>query len=97
MIISVVTLLGVLFAIYKFFRDPDVSADKKLSIMEKSCALKHEYLGKDIFNIYAAISDIKNNHLKHIEPDMTQLKIDVAKIQVTSEMILQILKESKKA
>lgn len=34
-IIQVATLGGVIFAIYKFFRDPDIKADKSITILDR--------------------------------------------------------------
>ena len=80
LVISILTLLGIIFAIYKFFRDPDIKAEKKISLLEKGCNLRHEYLNKDISNIYKDLSFIKDNHLLHIEEDISKLKGDVVKI-----------------
>jgi len=35
LIISVFTLLGFLFAAYKFFRDPDIKADKSIDLLKE--------------------------------------------------------------
>lgn len=80
LIISALTLLGIIFAIYKFFRDPDIKSEKNIALMQDQCVLKHQYLDKDIGNIYKEISDIRKNHLDHIERDINQLKIDVTRI-----------------
>ena len=78
LIISAVTLLGVVFAVYKYFRDPDIRADKTLAIMKERCDLKHQ-------NIDANILAIKENHLRHLEADVQQIKIDIAKILAVME------------
>lgn len=83
--ISVFTLLGLIFAVYKTFRDPDVKADKTIAIMKAQCELKHK-------NIDDNILAIKENHLRHLEGDMAQVKIDINTILT----ILTILKEREK-
>ena len=81
-ILQILTLLGIIFAVYKTFRDPDVDAEKTIAVMKAQCELKHQ-------NIDENILAIKENHLRHLESDMAQLKLDVTKI-------LTILQEREK-
>lgn len=71
--ISIATLLGIAFAIYKTFTNPDIKANDRLNLIEQNCRLKHQNLDENILAI-------KENHLRHLETDVSQLKIDVAKI-----------------
>ncbi len=80
--ISVFTLLGLIFAVYKTFRDPDVKAKNEIDLLKQGCTLRHKSLDDNILAI-------KENHLKHLESDMAQAKIDI-------NTILTILKEREK-
>lgn len=67
---SAVTMLGVIFAVYQYFRKPDEDADKKIGLMEQACQFKHTAVDKSIFEINQAIQLIKENHLAHIEASL---------------------------
>lgn len=81
-IISIATLLGILFAIFRFFRDPDAKASEDIKLINQRCGILHGKLDTDI-------SLIKNNHLKHIEDE-------VKKLSETQIRILTILEERQK-
>lgn len=92
-ITSIITLLGVVFLVYHFFRNPDIKADKDITLMEAECELKHKRLDEinldtktDIKELKESVRVIKENHLHHIEQDIQGIKI------VQTE-ILTILKE----
>lgn len=92
-ITSVVSLIGIIFLIYHFFRNPDIKADKDISLMTAECELKHKRLDEincdtknDIKQLNESLLLIKENHLHHIEKDIEGIKI-------TQTEILTILKE----
>lgn len=85
-IISVCTLVGFVFIIYKTFTDPDVKSAKKIEVMEGQCELKHLRLDEITTELKNAILLIKENHLPHIEKD-------VRAISMAQTEILTILKE----
>ena len=87
--ISILTLLGVLYAIYRTFSDPDIKAKGRLDIMEGQCQLKHSGLDKAIYEIKTDLKMVKENHLKHIENRL-------GNIEKTQERILTILEYEKK-
>ena len=78
-LISVITLLGIIFAVYKTFRDPDIETDKELALLKQKFEMRQGEVDKDI-------RDIKINHLAHIEKDIMNIK-------ETQIKILTILKE----
>ena len=80
LIISVFTLGGVVFAIYKYFRDPDIKADKSIDLIKKECLLKHSYIDKDISKIFNDLNLIKENHIKHIEDRLNGIEKKVSNI-----------------
>lgn len=79
-ILSALALIGVIFAIYKYFREPDIKSDKDIAIMENNCENKHKNLDEKIAGINSDISFIKENHLRHIEADISFLKESQVKI-----------------
>ena len=70
--LQLLTMLGVIFAVYQYFRKPDEDADKKISLMEQACVFKHTANDKSIFEINQSIQLIKENHLAHIEASLKQ-------------------------
>lgn len=72
--ISIITFLVVIFfIIYDRFLKPDNDIKSEVSKMKESCKLKHEYLDENIVMI-------KENHLKHLEADVAQLKNDMTRV-----------------
>lgn len=95
LIISIATLGGIVFAIYKTFSDPDVKAATRLEKIEVACPLKHEKLDYVVSEIKSSIKSldqsmllIKENDIKHIENEMRRMS-DV------QTKILTILEERK--
>ena len=79
-IISGATLVGLAIAVYKFSRDPDVNAEKRICILEKTCNIRKEQYDKNTRGIDVSIRDIQENHLAHIERDISDVKGDVKAI-----------------
>lgn len=79
LLLDVLTLLAIIFAVYKYFRDPDVNANLEIALMKQKCAINHESIDRDILVI-------KENHLKHIE-------IDIKRLENAQTKILTILDE----
>ncbi len=74
---SLVSLGGIMFFIYHFFRNPDIRADKLLGINKVACEEKHKRLDEIICdmrekfkNIDTSITFMKENDIKHIEQEM---------------------------
>jgi len=86
MIISICTLLGMVFIIYKTFRDPDAKAEIEIETIKTSCKLKSERIDENI-------RMIKENHLKHIEEDIGILKICIVELKGEYKNIHTILDE----
>lgn len=89
LIVSCAILIGFIISFYKTFRDPDQKAETKITVMEKTCQLKHSSIDETIFNVKKDISLIKENHLRHIEEDISNMKSDI-------KSILTILNERNK-
>ena len=82
LIISVATLGGIIIAIYKFSRDPDIEANTKIEVLKNTCSLRKENYDKVVKETESDIKEIKNNHLRHIENDISNIKGDVKSILV---------------
>lgn len=80
LLLSGFTALAMIFGAYKLFTDPDIKAKNRLDVMENSCEIKHNNIDKSIVDIEGDIKLIKENHLFHIERDMSDLKGDVKSI-----------------
>lgn len=86
-ITSSVSLLGVIFLVYHFFRNPDIKADKDIGIIESECDLKHKRIDEILAELKNGILLIKENHLKHIEKDIKK----ISDSQIRTETILENL------
>jgi len=79
-ITSVISLIGVFFFVYLYFRSPDERAEKQLGVINTNCILKHNRIDeiiremKDSFkSIDNSILLIKENDIKHIEQEMRRM------------------------
>ena len=82
LVISIATLLVMIVGFYRFFRDPDVKNQEEINLMKETCKIRHGVIDENIVMI-------KENHLRHIESDITELKMNITKI-------LTILEEREK-
>lgn len=73
LIISALTLIGIVFAIYRFFRDPDVKSAEEISLIKERCELRHQFIDENLVMI-------KENHLNHLESDVAQLRTDMTRV-----------------
>jgi len=87
-VISIVTLAGIMFASYKFFRDPDVKAKYEIRQIQNTCKMKHDQVDSAIERNAQDLNFIKENHIAHIEKDIGDIK-------QTQTRILTILEERK--
>jgi len=85
-VISILTLAGITFAGYKFFRDPDVKAKYEIKQIKNTCEMKHDRVDNAIKRNADDLKFIKDNHIAHIE-------LDVNEIKITQTRILTILEE----
>ena len=88
-IISIATLLGIAFAIYKTFRDPDIKNKESIESLKESCKYKCEATDKQMMIISKNYDLLKENHIRHIETDIQEMKISITRI-------LTILEEREK-
>ena len=80
LIISIITLLGIFYAIYMSLRNPDISNEKEIALIKQSCGLKHVNLNENILSINKTLNLIQENDLKHIEGEIRSLKENQIKI-----------------
>lgn len=85
--------VGMFFLIYQHFRNPDITADKKLGINEATCNLKHKTIDEAIATITRSMDLIKENHLRHIEGDIAKINEKMAGQSAQMEMIVGLMKD----
>jgi len=83
-IIQVATLGGVIFAIFKFFRDPDVKADKAIDILKEQNKLEKQISIQAIKTIQNDIHTLTNEVGEH-RRRIDDLCIGIAKLQTIIE------------
>jgi len=88
LIVSVGTLLGMVIFAYKIFKDPDDEAKNRINLIEQGCKNRIKSCDKIFDSISTDLHDVKENHLRHIESDISDLKADV-------KSILAVLKDRK--
>lgn len=79
-ITSLVSLVGVFFFVYLYFRSPDIRADKMISMNTVACGEKHKRIDEIIAEMREAFKSINNsillikeNDIKHIEKEMRRM------------------------
>lgn len=80
LIISFLTLAGIVFAIIKGYLAPNIKQDKQILEMETACKYKHSELDKNVLEILSEIKLIEENSLRHIETRMNNLENGQTKI-----------------
>jgi len=65
--------MAFVFAIFKYFRDPDVEAKEKIALLKQACDIRHKDIDSNILAI-------KENHLRHLESDVSEIKQNLVKI-----------------
>lgn len=81
------------FLVYQHFRKPDIQADKQLGINEATCNLKHKTLDDAIATITKSMDLIKENHLRHIEGDISKINEKMAGQAAQMEIIVTLMKD----
>lgn len=79
-IVSIATLLGMIFIVYDKFRNSDNKMGRRLDVIETRCPITHKNIDKDISSIHLKIRTIEENHLTHMERDMQDVKQKLTKI-----------------
>jgi hypothetical protein len=80
LIMTGLTFIGIVIAVYTRIRKPDEDAAQQIAVMKKACELKHSGIDDDIH-------DIRKNHLDHIERDIRLMRDS----QIKTETILGLL------
>jgi hypothetical protein len=101
LIISLLTLMGIIFAIYKYFRDPDVKNATGLAEVQLALDFRNKEIDKEFLTIkenqketVGRISEdlhfLRVNHIDHIEKDMREMRDKQTKILAILEAKYQI-------
>jgi len=85
--VAITTLATFAVNVYKSKRDPDEKNKEDLDIHKEGCKYRHENLDDRIDEINKSISNIKDNHLKHIESNIEDLKEGQTKILTIMEYL----------
>jgi len=86
----VIAAIGGIFSIYDRFSKPDIKAENDINLLKQGCRLKHEGLDKEVVDIKEDIKLIKENHLRHIEADISDIKSKQTAILTILEAKYQI-------
>lgn len=76
-ILSVLMLIGIIITVYRTFRDPDENAASRIRVLEQILEERKQTTERAIWLIQGEISLIKENHLHHIEKDISEVKGDI--------------------
>lgn len=91
----IANLGGMIFLVYQHFRSPDEDASKRLGVIEKTCPIKHKVLDDAIQAIQKSMELIKENHLRHIESDMSKINEKVARMDEKMDIFIELVKNKK--
>jgi hypothetical protein len=78
MITQILSILGVAFLVYKHFASADQAFDKTLGMNGTACDYKHRIIDDKFLIITQELKFIKENHLTHMEKDLSSIKTDIA-------------------
>jgi hypothetical protein len=78
MITQILSILGVAFLVYKHFASADQAFDKTLGMNGTACDYKHRIIDDKFLTITQELKFIKENHLTHMEKDLSSIKTDIA-------------------
>ncbi len=92
----VANLIGMIFLVYKHFRNSDINASKRLSIIETTCPIKHKTIEDTLTTLTKELSLIKENHLRHIEGDVAKINERMARFEGKIDTIVDLMKENLK-
>lgn len=91
-ITSMVSLIGVFFFVYLYFRSPDIKADKQLGINQVACNEKHKRIDEIVLEIRKNIEGInytfahfKENEFRHIEEEIKKMNENQIKMNTILE------------
>ena len=76
----IIIILSNVFIIYKHFERTDTGFDKKIGINSATCELKHRVIDGNFIDIASELRFIKENHLAHMEKDISDINKCIAVI-----------------
>lgn len=86
-------IIGWFYSLLKKVEKPDEMADKRISKIEQECPLKHKTIDDAIIFISRGLELIKENHLKHIEGDVSKINEKLAAQGAQMDMIIAMMKD----
>jgi len=85
LVISIATLLGFIFIIYKTFRDPDVKADKAIALLKADLVSQKSLTAEEI--------KTNQNCIHELNEKMIGLTSEVGKVNVSIAELATIINE----
>ena len=84
-ILSIATVIGLIIAIYKAFATPDIKNKESIDSLSQKCKFRCETNDKQIAEISRNYELLKENHIRHIEIDIGNIKQSLVKITTILE------------
>lgn len=81
-ILFTITIAGVMFAIYRSYRDPQTSSERTDAVM-----------GVRIDNLQTAMDKILSNHLPHLDAKIEDIHADVSQLKTTVTQLATVIEE----
>lgn len=89
--LGIIALIKYGIEVWTSITKPNTLQDIRINQLELSCGYKHTALDKSITSINDNIKLIKENHLRHIEANLGEMKVTQAAQQATLSGILDRL------
>jgi hypothetical protein len=80
-ILGLVAIIKYVLDTYKGINKPNVQQDSRIQKLEDGCAYQKGSIDKYIANLQAELKIIKENHLGHIEKNISDLNVRMAKFE----------------
>jgi hypothetical protein len=84
-IISIATLLGIVYAVYRTFRDPDIKADKSISLLKEQLAYEKTTASLAI--------QTNQNCIHSLQGEVNDMKNDIGTLNVSIGKLETIINE----
>ena len=82
--VSVTTLLGFVFIVYRTFRDPDIKADKSIGLLKEQLKAERELSFQAVKTMQNGLHTVENQ-VNENRKEIKELCLCFAKLQVTIE------------
>lgn len=80
--LAILSVIGVIFAVYLYFRNPQIRSDKDISKLQS-----------DVESIKAELLEVKEKHLYEVQEDMKALSKNIQDLSTTVTKLSTIIDE----